>query len=278
MSNIFTVDVEDYYQVEAFASTIDRSRWDTYESRVVNNTHKILDLLDAHEVRGTFFVLGCVAEKHPDLVRQISDRGHEIASHGMSHRLVYKQTPEIFRDETRKAKALLEDIVQKEVRGYRAATYSITQRSLWALDILVEEGFKYDSSIFPMRHDKYGMPDIDPLPHQIQTKSGPLVEIPITVYRKGPISIPCAGGGYFRLWPYWFTKWCLGAVGKRVEFNFYLHPWEVDADQPRIANAGWLSKFRHYNNLDKCQGRLDRLLSDFKFSTASEFLTTKGLL
>jgi len=278
LSNIFTVDVEDYYQVEAFASTIDRSRWDTYESRVVNNTHKILDLLDAHEVRGTFFVLGCVAEKHPDLVRQISDRGHEIASHGMSHRLVYKQTPEIFRDETRKAKALLEDIVQKEVRGYRAATYSITQRSLWALDILVEEGFKYDSSIFPMRHDKYGMPDIDPLPHQIQTKSGPLVEIPITVYRKGPISIPCAGGGYFRLWPYWFTKWCLGAVGKRVEFNFYLHPWEVDADQPRIANAGWLSKFRHYNNLDKCQGRLDRLLSDFKFSTASEFLTTKGLL
>ena len=278
MSNIFTVDVEDYYQVEAFASTIDRSRWDTYESRVVNNTHKILDLLDDHEVRGTFFVLGCVAEKHPDLVRQISSRGHEIASHGMSHRLVYKQTPEIFRDETRKAKALLEDIVQKEVRGYRAATYSITQRSLWALDILVEEGFKYDSSIFPMRHDKYGMPDIDPLPHQIQTKSGPLVEIPITVYRKGPVSIPCAGGGYFRLWPYWFTKWCLSAVGKRVEFNFYLHPWEVDADQPRINNAGWLSKFRHYNNLDKCQGRLDRLLTDFKFSTASEFLATKGLL
>lgn len=278
MSNIFTIDVEDYYQVEAFASTIDRSHWDNYESRVVDNTHVILDLLDSHDVKGTFFVLGCVAEKHPELVRQISDRGHEIASHGMSHRMVYKQTPEVFRDETRRAKALLEDIVQKEVRGYRAATYSITQQSLWALDILVEEGFKYDSSIFPMRHDKYGMPGIDPLPHTIQTKSGPLVEIPITVYRKGPVSIPCAGGGYFRLWPYWFTRWCLSSVNKKVEFNFYLHPWEVDAEQPRVANAGWLSRFRHYNNLDKCQDRLDRLLSDFKFATASEFLTTRGLL
>lgn len=276
--NVFSIDVEDYFQVESMSGVVSRDDWDGIETRVEANTHKILDMLAEQGIHGTFFVLGWVAERHPELVKAIAAQGHEIASHGMSHRMVYTQTPEVFREETRRSKALLEDICQTEVKGYRAATYSITEKSLWALDILVEEGFQYDSSIFPMRHDRYGIPDINRNPHVIHTNSGDIVEIPITIYEKNGIKIPCAGGGYFRLFPYWLTRFCLSGVEHEREFNFYLHPWEVDPGQPRYEDAGWFSKFRHYNNLDKCEARLRRLLSDFEFTTAEDMLRARNLL
>lgn len=280
MNNAFTIDVEDYYQVQAFAEVVDKGGWSQYESRVENNTRRLLDLLDAHSVKGTFFVLGWVAQRHPGLIREIADRGHEIASHGMSHTLVYTQSPEVFRAETRDSKALIEDICQRSIIGYRAATYSITQRSLWALDILHEEGFKYDSSIFPMRHDRYGIPDAHPYPHALRTPAGySLVEFPISVSHFGKFKLPVAGGGYFRLFPYALTRWGLKQINQAGhEFVFYLHPWEVDPTQPRIQRASALSRFRHYLNLARTQPRLDRLLQDFSFTTMQNVLRAKTLL
>lgn len=280
MKNAFTIDVEDYFQVEGFAHVIDRSSWDGFETRVRANTGTILEMLARRGVRATFFVLGWVARKHPEVVREIAAAGHEVASHGMTHRLVYSQTPEEFQRETRESKALLEDQCQRPVTGYRAATYSITRRSLWALDILCAEGFRYDSSIFPMRHDRYGIPDAEPDPHVLTTPSGQkLVEFPISVLRFAGATIPVAGGGYFRLFPYGFTRWALRQInGRGREFVFYLHPWEVDPGQPRIGNAGAMSRFRHYLNLDRCAGRLDRLLGDFEFDSMHEVLVQRNLL
>lgn len=280
MKNAFTIDVEDYYQVEAFAGVVNKCAWGEYESRVVDNTHRLLDLLDTYSVKGTFFILGWVAQHERALVREIADRGHEIASHGMSHTLVYTQTPEVFRDETRRSKALLEDICQRPVIGYRAATYSITRKSLWALDILHEEGFQYDSSIFPMRHDRYGIPDAQPYPNRLRTPAGyTLVEFPISIFRSGAVKLPVAGGGYFRLLPYPVTRWGLSQINRSGhEFVFYLHPWEVDPEQPRIQNAGAMSRFRHYLNLSQTRPRLERLLSDFSFTTMEDVLRTQALL
>ncbi len=280
MKNVFTIDVEDYYQVEAFAGVVDKNSWQGYESRVENNTRRLLDILDEHSVKGTFFVLGWVAQRQRSLIREIADRGHEIASHGMSHTLVYTQSPAVFRDETRSSKALLEDICQHPVIGYRAATYSITRQSLWALDILHEEGFRYDSSIFPMRHDRYGIHDANPYPSLLRTPSGnTLAEFPISVFRYGSIKFPVAGGGYFRLFPYSMTRWGLAQINRSGhEFVFYLHPWEIDPEQPRIREAGALSRFRHYLNLDRTRPRLTRLLQDFSFTTMQEALQARSLL
>lgn len=280
MSNVFSVDVEDYFQVEAFSRVIDKATWENYAPRVEANTRKILELLAQRDVRGTFFVLGWVAQRFPALVREISAFGHEVASHGMSHQLIYRQTPEVFRRETHDSKRLLEDIAQRPVVGYRAATYSITAKSLWALDVLAEEGFEYDSSIFPMRHDRYGIPDANPIPHRLATPGGlPLVEFPISVLRYGPVNIPVAGGGYFRLFPYWFTRWALARLNsEKRDFVFYIHPWEVDPLQPRVTSASRLSKFRHYINLDQCAARLDRLVKDFSFTTMHESLREQGLI
>jgi len=280
MKNAFTVDVEDYFQVEGFAKAIDRSSWEGFRTRVGESNSLLLDILARHKVRATFFVLGWVARKHPEIVRQIVASGHELASHGMSHRLVYTQTPEEFRRETRDAKALLEDLAQRPVVGYRAATYSITSRSLWALDVLCEEGFRYDSSIFPMRHDRYGIPDAEPKPHVLTTPGGGrLVEFPISVLRYGGAKIPVAGGGYFRLFPYQFTRWALRKLNvQQQEFVFYVHPWEVDPEQPRVEEAGALSRFRHYLNLDRCAERLGRLLGDFEFDTMYAVLARRNLL
>ena len=280
MKNAFTVDVEDYFQVEGFAKAIDRSSWEGFRTRVGESNSLLLDILARHKVRATFFVLGWVARKHPEIVRQIVTSGHELASHGMSHRLIYSQTPEEFRRETRDAKALLEDLAQRPVVGYRAATYSITSRSLWALDILCEEGFQYDSSIFPMRHDRYGIPDAEPKPHVLTTPGGGrLVEFPISVLRYGGAKIPVAGGGYFRLFPYRFTRWALRKLNsQQQEFVFYVHPWEVDPDQPRVEEASALSRFRHYLNLDRCAERLSRLLGDFEFDTMHSVLAQRNLL
>lgn len=280
VTNAFTVDVEDYFQVQAFASTIDPAGWDAFQPRVEANTNRLLGLLQARRIRGTFFVLGWVAERFPGLVHAITQAGHEVASHGMNHRLVYEQSPEVFRDETRRAKALLEDLVQKPVLGYRAATYSITARSLWALDILAEEGFRYDSSIFPMHHDNYGIPGAPTEPYSLTTPNGAhLTEFPISVLRWHGLTLPVAGGGYFRLFPYALTRWALRRINRaRKPFVFYLHPWEIDAKQPRVAGAGLRSRFRHYQNLSRCEPRLRRLLDDFAFVGVENVLREKGLL
>jgi len=280
MKNVFTVDVEDYFQVQAFADVIDPARWDDYQPRVLANTAAVLELLAERGVTGTFFVLGWVAKRNPGLVRQIAQAGHEIASHGMNHRMITRQSAEVFRSETRESKKLLEDLCQQPVIGYRAATYSITRKSVWALDILCEEGFKYDSSIFPMRHDYYGIPEANPLPHRLTTPNGAsLAEFPISVLQRHGLTIPVAGGGYFRLLPYRFTRWALRELNAASqEFVFYIHPWEVDPGQPRIDRAGLVSRFRHYQNLKRCSARLRLLLADFEFTTMRSVLLQKGLL
>jgi polysaccharide deacetylase family protein (PEP-CTERM system associated) len=280
MKNAFTVDVEDYFQVEGFARVVDRSSWDGFRTRVGASTATLLEMLARRNIHATFFVLGWVARKHPEIVREIAAAGHEVASHGMSHRPIYTQTPAEFQRETRDAKALLEDLCQKPVIGYRAATFSITRRSLWALDILCEEGFRYDSSIFPIRHDRYGIPDAEPKPHVLTAPGrGRLVEFPISVLRYAGAGIPVGGGGYFRLFPYRFTRWALRRLNRQQqEFVFYIHPWEVDPEQPRIRAASPLSRFRHYLNLERCAQRLGRLLDDFEFDTMHAVLAQRNLL
>ena len=278
IKNALTVDVEDYFQVSAFADNIEHRDWDEYPLRVENNTYKLLDLFDEHQVKATFFILGWVAERKRELVIEIARRGHEVACHGYSHQLVYNQTPEVFREETIRSKAILEDITQQAVLGYRAASYSITEKSLWALDILVESGFVYDSSIFPVRHDRYGMPDTPEYPYRLETPSGySLIEFPLSTAKIFNYRLPVAGGGYFRLYPYWLSKAGLKQVNRQKKpFIFYLHPWEVDPEQPRIS-ASWFSRFRHYNNLDKCESRLRKLMSDFQFTTSWDVLEDLGL-
>jgi polysaccharide deacetylase family protein (PEP-CTERM system associated) len=274
--NALTVDVEDYFHVSAFSECIDRKNWDSHPLRVEKNTRRLLDLFDKHAVKATFFILGWVAERLPGLVTEIAARGHEVASHGYAHQLVYDQNPDVFREETLRSKTLLEDIVQLPVRGYRAASYSITDRSRWALDILAEAGFDYDSSIFPIYHDRYGIPDADVYPHQLETPKGyQLVEFPLSTVRVFAYRLPVAGGGYFRLYPYTITRAGLSQINRHKNpFVFYLHPWEIDPDQPRIP-ASWKSRFRHYNNLNKFESRLERLIKDFAFDTALSVL--KGL-
>lgn len=276
--NALTVDVEDYFQVSAFADNIEQHEWDEHPLRVEDNTYKLLDLFDEYQVKATFFILGWVAERQRDLVLEIARRGHEVASHGYSHQLVYNQTPEVFQQETVRAKSILEDIIQQPVLGYRAASYSITKKSLWALDILAESGFVYDSSIFPVRHDRYGMPDTPEHPYHLKTPAGySIIEFPLSTAKILNYRLPVAGGGYFRLYPYWLSKVGLKQINRQQKpFIFYLHPWEVDPEQPRIS-ASWFSRFRHYNNLDKCEPRLRNLMSDFQFTTTWDVISDLGL-
>ncbi|MCH8504833.1 MAG: DUF3473 domain-containing protein [Ectothiorhodospiraceae bacterium] len=276
--NAMTVDVEDYFQVAALSETIRPEDWDKHSLRVEKNTWRLLELFQRVDVKATFFVLGWVAERCPNLVREIVQQGHELASHGYSHQLVYTQTPDVFREETHRSKSVLEDQAQRPVIGYRAASYSITRESLWALDILAEQGFVWDSSIFPVRHDRYGIPGAERWPHLLSTPSGhQLVEFPLTTLQMAGLTLPIAGGGYFRLYPYAFSRMGLGRVNKADQrpFIFYLHPWEVDPDQPRV-NVSWKSRFRHYNNLDKCEARLERLVRDFRFDTVGAVLEQQG--
>lgn len=280
MKNAFTIDVEDYFHVAAFAGTIDMASWAQRQSRVEWNTQALLCLLAQRGIHATFFVLGWVAKRYPGLVREIARNGHEIACHGLNHQLVYKQSEAEFREETRYSKRLLEDIVQRPVIGYRAATYSITNRSLWALDVLAEEGYLYDSSVFPMRHDKYGIPDAKSVPHRLRTSHGnTIAEFPISVVKMGGLTLPVGGGGYFRILPYSVIKWGLKRLNKAgQEFVFYIHPWEIDPFQPRIDQAPMLSRFRHYSNLQRCHHRLTKLLGDFSFAPLVEVLRERGLL
>lgn len=339
IANALTIDVEDYFQVHAFSSVINPPDWDNYESRVEGNTYRILEMLSnpdvsnnsydsnrsSNSIKATFFILGWIAEKYPKLIREIAEQGHEIASHGYRHELVSNQTPDEFRVDVAKTKKILEDITGEEVVGYRASTYSITRKTLWALKILAEEGYKYDSSIFPVHHDVYGFPDAPRFPFKVclngrmandvqnvrsfadvnsferandstgsnnsnisnvssgsngsndSNASNVLWEFPISTTRLLRQNIPIAGGGYFRLFPYWLVKRLLGHINRTEQrpFIFYLHPWEFDPGQPKIENAPLKSRARHYLNLDKVEGRFKMLLSDFNFAPLRDLMDKK---
>jgi len=268
ITNALTVDVEDFFHVSAFSRVIPQKNWEKYESRVEKNTLKLLEIFKKRGVSATFFVLGWVAEKYPDLVKEIDSHGHEVASHGYSHKLIYNQGKTEFYEETKYAKELLEDIIGKEIKGYRAASYSITQKSLWALEILHELGFEYDSSIFPVIHDRYGIPHSPRSPYKIKMQDGKfLKEFPLSTTSIFGLTLPIAGGGYFRLYPYFLSeKLITRHIKQNQPYVFYIHPWEIDPGQPRVQ-AGLISRFRHYNNLSVCLSRLELLLKKITFTT-----------
>lgn len=271
MLNAFTVDVEDYFQVSGFERHVDRSTWGSYQSRVVDSTRKLLAALEWRQVRGTFFVLGWVAHKFPSLVREIHAAGHELGSHSYWHRLVYQLSPAEFRQDLRDSRRAIEDACGVSVTAYRAPSFSITAKSLWALDILTEEGFLADSSIFPVYHDRYGIPGARKEIHDIELPSGTLCEFPPTVSPFAGRNVPAGGGGYFRLYPWQVSKHLLSKVNHQGRpFMFYVHPWEVDPDQPRLQKGGWATRFRHYVNLTSTERKLGSLLNDFQFGTMSE--------
>lgn len=260
-----TVDVEDYFQVSAFEGTIDYRDWEHLPCRVEDNTNRILDLFAENGVYATFFMLGWVAERYPRLVRRIVESGHELASHGYSHVRVTQQQPHDFSDDISRTKALLEDIAGCEVLGYRAASYSIVAKTLWAHDLLQEAGYRYSSSIYPIRHDLYGIPDAPRFAYRHREQG--LLEIPITTVSLFNTNLPCGGGGYFRLLPYRLSRWAMNRVIHKDGEScvFYFHPWEIDPQQPRQAGIGWKTRFRHYLNLGRMQSRIERLLADFNW-------------
>jgi polysaccharide deacetylase family protein (PEP-CTERM system associated) len=266
--SIFSVDVEDYYQVEAFSDIVPRASWASYPSRVEDNTRRLLDLLDASATKGTFFILGWIAERSPHLVRQIADRGHEVGCHSYWHRLIYRLSRQEFVEDTRRAKLAIEQAAGRQIFGYRAPSYSITTNSMWALDVLIEEGFAYDSSIFPIRHDVYGIPGASRVPHEIRSASGSLLEFPITTFTlPGSPNLPVGGGGYLRLLPFWYTR--LGsqrAAAEGVPLIAYIHPWEVDPAQPRLPGRV-KSRLRHYTNLSRTYDRVAALLRLRRFTS-----------
>jgi polysaccharide deacetylase family protein (PEP-CTERM system associated) len=270
--NVMSVDVEDYYHVSAMEGVVSRDAWPTCESRVVDSTIRVLDLLAEHRVTATFFILGWVADRYPALVQRIVAAGHEIASHSYWHRLVYTLTPETFREDLHRAKVAIEDAAGIAVCGYRAPSYSITEKSLWALDVLIDEGYAYDSSIFPIRHDRYGIPSAPRQAHRITRNGGSLLELPATAGRVGSLAV-AVGGGYFRILPYAWTRWGIGRLNdvERLPAIFYLHPWEIDPEQPRLR-APLLGRFRHYCNLAKTEERLRSLVREFRFSTMATLL------
>lgn len=280
ITNYLTIDVEDYYHVSAFETISPPATWAARESRVERNTDRVLMLLAEANVKATFFVLGWVAQRQPSLVPRIAAQGHEIASHGYLHQRVALQDRETYRQDIRRSKKLLEDQLGAAVNGYRAPSYSITRQTDWAFDELVEAGYQYDSSIFPLQHDFYGIPDWPRFAgYAVKeddswiARDRPAVagasirELPITTLRLGNRNLPIAGGGYFRLLPYAVTRWGLGRINQQEQqpFVFYLHPWEFDPQQPRMQGCSAKSKFRHYLNLGKTEGRFQRLLQDFKF-------------
>jgi polysaccharide deacetylase family protein (PEP-CTERM system associated) len=271
--NAFSVDVEDYFQVSAFERVVARSQWPELESRVVGNTHRLLELLAARGISGTFYVLGWIAERFPQLVRDIHSGGHELACHSHWHRLIYEQSPDEFRNDVRRAKQAVEDAAGQSVTAYRAPSFSVTKSSLWALEVLVEEGFTLDSSIFPTHHDRYGIPGTQLGIHRIDTPAGPLWEFPMAIKHFGRFTLPVSGGGYFRLYPFSLTRHCLASLNRAGRpFSFYVHPWEIDPTQPRIRGASRLARFRHYVNLASTERKLERLLASFRFGTMAEVL------
>jgi len=277
MLNALTIDVEDYFHVTAFDRYVKRDDWDRYPLRVEDNTMRVLDLLDEFDLQATFFILGWVAERFPALVRTIRDRGHEIASHGYGHELIYRIGPDRFRADIQRSKRLLEDICGAAVNGYRAPSYSITKKSLWALDILIEEGFTFDSSIFPVYHDNYGIPDAPRFPHRIEREGGTITEFPLTTYPvrwgRKEYRLPIAGGGYLRLFPAGLVRGGMQRINalEGQPAVLYFHPWEIDPGQPRIQ-AGIKSRIRHYLNLQKTEAKLRELFRAMRFGTMGQAL------
>ncbi|HHJ39399.1 MAG TPA: DUF3473 domain-containing protein [Methylothermaceae bacterium] len=270
-----SVDVEDWFQVSAFESHIDRKDWNKLVPRVEANTKKILNLFDDAGIKATFFTLGWVAERFPQLIKEIVSQGHELACHGYSHVRVTEQNPQEFREDVKRAKEILEDMVGVPVIGYRAASYSIGRDNLWALEILQDLGFRYSSSIYPVKHDLYGMPEA-PRFAFFPENAPKLLEIPVTTVKLGGRNFPCGGGGYFRLYPYFLSKWALKQVNQEGQSTvFYFHPWEVDPQQPRPQGLSLKTRLRHYLNLNRMESRLRSLLEDFKWDTmANVFLAS----
>lgn len=269
ITNALTIDVEDYFQVSAFAPYIRRSEWDARECRVEANVDRILAMLERRGTRATFFTLGWVAERYPSLVRRIVAQGHELASHGYGHERASDLTPEAFSDDIRRAKAILEDLGGQPVQGYRAPSFSIGERNLWAFDCLAEAGYRYSSSVYPIQHDHYGMPDAPRFAHEVRPG---LLEIPVTTLRMMNRNLPSSGGGYFRLLPYALSRWMLQQVnsGDGASAIFYFHPWEIDAGQPRVAGIDAKTRFRHYVNIGRMERRLEQLLADFRWGRMDE--------
>ncbi|HYP68307.1 MAG TPA: XrtA system polysaccharide deacetylase [Thiobacillaceae bacterium] len=269
--NAMTIDVEDYFQVSAFAPHISRQEWDSLPCRVERNVDLILALLDDAGAKATFFTLGWIAERHPNIVRIIVDNGHELASHGYGHQRASDLTPEEFRLDVVRAKHILEDAAGLEVKGYRAPSFSISGRNRWALDVLSETGHAYSSSIYPVRHDHYGAPDAPRHPYRPNGQYG-ILELPPTTVPLFGRNLPAAGGGYFRLMPYGLSRWLLRQVNLRehAPCMFYFHPWEVDPEQPRPAGLNAKTRFRHYVNLHHMRGKLERLLKDFPWGRVDE--------
>jgi polysaccharide deacetylase family protein (PEP-CTERM system associated) len=276
--NAMSVDVEDYFQVSAFDHVVSRGDWAAQESRVVGSTDRLLEAFESAGVTSTFFFLGWVAERFPALVRRVAAAGHEIASHGYHHQLVYSMTESAFREDVRSSKSLLEDLSGRTVRGYRAPSFSITKDSLWALDVLIEEGYQYDASIFPVHHHRYGIADAPRHAHMLSRPAGALSEMPGSTVRVGRVNVPIAGGGYFRLLPYQWTRWGIHRVNtyERQPVVFYLHPWEVDPDQPRFEVPA-ATRVRHYTGLKSNMHRLQRLMEQFRFESVSSVLERAGV-
>ena len=306
----FSVDVEDYFQVEALRPFCPRERWESFESRVERNTERVMEILERHDARGTFFVLGWIAERHPGLIRRISANGHEVASHGSAHELIYNQAPDAFRDDVKRARALLQDLSGQQVIGYRAPSYTIMTRTLWALRVLAEEGYRYDSSIFPIARRRYGMPGARRWPHRIEldaahevpgggsagdgglpvndtrtpgsgagrTHAGAIAEFPLPTIKLGPLNFPATGGAYLRLLPLAMQRLALQRMirsGRPFVLNF--HPWELDADQPPFP-VGRRTRWTHYHNLERAAGRLDALLSLARYRSQGAVLRRLGLI
>jgi len=264
ITNALTIDVEDYFQVSAFAPYIARSEWDTRECRVERNVNRILDLLVEHRTQATFFTLGWIAERYPSLVRRIVRDGHELASHGYGHERASDLSETAFTADIVRAKGILEAIAGDEVRGYRAPSFSIGTANLWAFESLARAGYQYSSSVYPIRHDHYGMPDAPRFAHRVNES---LLEVPITTLRLFERNLPSSGGGYFRLLPYALSRWMMQRVNSddRQSVVFYFHPWEIDVDQPRVAGIDRKTRFRHYVNVGRMEERLECLLSDFRW-------------
>jgi polysaccharide deacetylase family protein (PEP-CTERM system associated) len=262
---LLSVDVEDYFQTEAFSAVAPRAEWERYSLRVVDNTKRLLDIFDTSDAKATFFMLGWVARKAPQLVREIAARGHELACHSYWHRTIYSLTPEVFRQDTRDALAAIEDASGMRVTGYRAPTWSITRKSLWAISVLAEEGFEYDSSVYPVRHDLYGIPGAMASPYIWKTDHNDLVEIPPATFSIGSMNLPAAGGGYLRIFPLAYSRMAIDKLARRGQLPVvYLHPWEIDPEQPRL-NGPWKSQVRQYWGLDSFELKLERLLACYQF-------------
>jgi polysaccharide deacetylase family protein (PEP-CTERM system associated) len=275
ITNALTIDVEDYFQVSAFAPYIRRDEWDARECRIERNIDRVLALLGGRGVKATFFTLGWIAERHPQVVRRIVDGGHELASHGYGHQRASELSPSQFADDIGRAKKILEDIAGHEVRGYRAPSFSIGARNLWAFDAIAAAGYRYSSSIYPIRHDHYGMPDSPRFAYRLP--SG-LLEVPVTTVRLFNRNLPSSGGGYFRLLPYKLSRWMLRKVNaeEREPAVFYFHPWEIDPDQPRVAGIDARTRFRHYVNIHRMERRLGRLLADFRWGRMDEIFLPRA--